>query len=282
MNNIFIDTIKPIKGLFVNIAKKLYVKSNEDNLGTSGEGALLVEGGANIKKNVLIEGATTVKKSMRIEGDLMVLGTSTTQSAIALSIPEWIGNNYYTAGFILRKRNTIYYCITAHTSTYDFYNDWYISGLWMPLSEPPGMIKTWPKATIPKGYLLCNGASFLTDYLELYGILGKWTVPDLRGKFIRGQGQAYNDLGNILTNRLSGALGVTVEDSFENHIHSFSDYYQNTSLMEAWHDAGSGVYDAYAQAGATTPNNTAGSTGSYRYGLETKPINIAYNYIIKY
>jgi hypothetical protein len=54
-------------------------------------------------------------------------------------------------------------------------------------SSPVGTIIMYAATTPPEGYFACNGSSFsATQYPELYAVLGKAQVPDMRGLFVRG------------------------------------------------------------------------------------------------
>ena len=58
-----------------------------------------------------------------------------------------------------------------------------------PAGGPVGTIAMWGVATLPNGWLECNGAEFdpLT-FPELFDVLGGRYVPDLRNQFVRGKG----------------------------------------------------------------------------------------------
>lgn len=79
-------------------------------------------------------------------------------------------------------------------------------------SLPIGSIVSYAGATIPAGYLLCNGQTFdTTAYSELYGVLGKETVPDLTDRFIMGPGRNERDtyVEEGLPNITGGTGGLT-------------------------------------------------------------------------
>tara|TARA_R110001606_G_scaffold141321_2_gene280485 strand:- start:15717 stop:16886 length:1170 start_codon:yes stop_codon:yes gene_type:complete len=134
--------------------------------------------------------------------------------------------------------------------------------------NPVGSIIMFASHSIPVGYLLCNGSSISRIvYPKLFATIGTiygsgdgsttFNLPDLRGKFTRGVG------GNSL------ALGVTQLDELKSHRHT-----------SGW----------YGPRGASGTTNTFASNSSiystvytgYVGGNETRPINIALNYIIKY
>ena len=58
---------------------------------------------------------------------------------------------------------------------------------YVDISVPPGFIAMWCTTTAPTGYLLCDGSSYNTvTYAALFAVLGTGTLPDFRGKFVRG------------------------------------------------------------------------------------------------
>ena len=45
----------------------------------------------------------------------------------------------------------------------------------------------WPTTTAPSGYLICDGSTYSSvTYPALFNVLGTTTLPDFRGKFVRG------------------------------------------------------------------------------------------------
>lgn len=79
---------------------------------------------------------------------------------------------------------------------------------------PIGSIIPYASTTLPKGFLLCDGAEISkTDYADLYEIIGdtfgtatdstKFKLPDLRDKFVQGAN------GNLGTNKEAGLPNIT-------------------------------------------------------------------------
>lgn len=126
---------------------------------------------------------------------------------------------------------------------------------------PVGVPVPWPSATPPTGWLKCNGAPFTaSEYPKLAKAYPTNKLPDLRGEFIRG----WDDGRGVDAGR---ALLSAQSDLFKAHNHSFT-------FFRAW-AAGNGtgaVYDYSGNAGRDT-----GDTG----GNETRPRNIAFNYIVR-
>ncbi|EDH6523537.1 tail fiber protein, partial [Salmonella enterica subsp. enterica serovar Typhimurium] len=90
---------------------------------------------------------------------------------------------------------------------------------------PVGVPVPWPSATLPAGWLKCNGAAFSS---EMYPNLAKAyptnKLPDLRGEFIRG----WDDGRGVDAGR---ALLSLQDDSFEAHRHE-SFFYAGISRNE--------------------------------------------------
>ncbi|HHH2523999.1 TPA: phage tail protein [Escherichia coli] len=126
---------------------------------------------------------------------------------------------------------------------------------------PVGVPVPWPSATPPTGWLKCNGAPFSAEeYPELAKVYPTNELPDLRGEFIRG----WDDGRGIDAGR---ALLSAQSDLFKAHHHAFT-FFRGYAT-----GGGTGaVYDYSGNAGRDT-----GDTG----GNETRPRNIAFNYIVR-
>ena len=126
---------------------------------------------------------------------------------------------------------------------------------------PVGVPVPWPLATPPTGWLKCNGAPFsAAEYPGLAKAYPTNTLPDLRGEFIRG----WDDGRGVDAGR---ALLSAQSDLFKAHNHSFT------------------FFSAYAAGGGTgAVYDYGGSAGRDTYdtgGNETRPRNIAFNYIVR-
>lgn len=148
-------------------------------------------------------------------------------------------------------------------------------------TELTGFVKTWATASVPAGYLECNGAAVSrTTYADLFAALSTtygvgdgsttFNLPDYRGEFLRGwaHGSTNDPDRASRTNRGDGTTGDNIgtkqTDAFEAHTHT------------AENQTGA----AYGQpAGAV--EGTAGITGSTG-GNETRPRNVNIMYVVKY
>jgi len=64
-----------------------------------------------------------------------------------------------------------------------------------PAGGPVGTIAMWGLATLPNGWLECNGQQFdPLNYPELFDLLGSRYVPDLSNQFVRGKGDKTGGL----------------------------------------------------------------------------------------
>ncbi|EDW2990827.1 phage tail protein [Salmonella enterica] len=158
---------------------------------------------------------------------------------------------------------------------------------------PVGVAVPWPSATLPAGWLKCNGAAFSSEmYPKLAKAYPANKLPDLRGEFIRGWDDGRGiDVGRTL---LSGQS------------HTIMDHAHN---MELWTGdglaAGSaregvnpGILATYGDGGIVKTDEPGlrvpsslraiSSRSVKRYGeisgnvgTETRPRNVAFNYIVR-
>jgi len=137
--------------------------------------------------------------------------------------------------------------------------------------SPVGSVTMFAGATVPDGWLECNGQ---TAPSALAAVLGTSNVPDLRGEFVRGWDHGRGvDSGR--------GIRSTQDDTFKSHNHDFR--------------APTGDADSSDSQGFTgTANNVesfrtsdrAGELRTYNAienegGNETRPRNVALMYIIK-
>ncbi|EFH7151916.1 phage tail protein [Escherichia coli] len=127
---------------------------------------------------------------------------------------------------------------------------------------PVGVPVPWPSATPPTGWLKCNGAPFSAEeYPELAKAYPTNKLPDLRGEFIRG----WDDGRGIDLERTL----LSVQDAtIEAHGHGYNGVIY-TSSGPSWANTTGAGHLAYS-----------GFTSSYGGG-ETRPRNIAFNFIVR-
>lgn len=141
-------------------------------------------------------------------------------------------------------------------------------GLGEGTALPVGVPIPWPSATPPTGWLKCNGAAFTASrYPKLALAYSAFRLPDLRGEFIRG----WDDGRGVDNGR---ALLSAQDDMFRSHNHR-----PTGVCVASINTAGTdnhGVTTAYAQYNTRQVGATS-QTG----GEETRPRNIAFNYIVR-
>ena len=172
---------------------------------------------------------------------------------------------------------------------------------------PPGTILSFggaPDVDQPQGYLPCDGRAVdRTTYADLFAAIGTawgsgdgsttFNVPDLRGRFLRGQDagagrdpdvagrQAANPGGNF-----GDSVGSVQADEFRSHVHDGPGTHKHR--WRGWRACGSGdrnVRDRWYNQGDpeedVTMNDGAHNHGP-KGGTETRPVNAYVSYIIRY
>lgn len=137
------------------------------------------------------------------------------------------------------------------------------------LAIPAGTVVAFAGAAAPAGYLICDGSAVSrTTYADLFAVCSgtygngdgasTFNLPDLRGEFVRGLDSGRGvDSGR--------ALGSFQADEIKAHTHTVT----TGGIGSA--DNGGGDRDSDDGTQTTSP------TG----GVETRPRNVAMNYIIK-
>ncbi len=158
--------------------------------------------------------------------------------------------------------------------------------------SPPGTVVAFAghESKVPPGWLLCNGASVTTNqFPALFDAIGRFwgggdgntnsfSLPDLRGMFLRGvtgtRSDAWQDPLDGRVSRLGGVnldVGSYQGDEFKGHDHA----------VPAW-PSSFGPGERNAMFYRTDLNNGSSYNVSSRGGTETRPRNVAVNYIVKY
>ena len=139
------------------------------------------------------------------------------------------------------------------------------------LANPPGSITAYAGLTAPAGYFICDGSQVSrTEYADLFAVVGEtfgvgdgsttFNLPDLRGEFIRGfDGSRGADTGRV--------FGSFQADEVISHAH--------TGV------AGDAGDDPQRIGGGNRSVDSDTYTTNAVGGDETRPRNVALNYIIK-
>lgn len=178
---------------------------------------------------------------------------------------------------------------------------------------PAGSILAFAGDSPPTGWLLCDGSAVSrTQYSTLFSAIAvhwgagdfvtTFNVPDLRGRFLRGQDHgAGRDPGAAarVASAVGGGVGDSVgslqADSAGPHTHPVTDPGHKHSAVAGVFVLGSiagtglglgnggGPFTfSTPQYSADTTTNTTGIGVDANLGVESRPVNAAVNYIIKY
>ena len=146
---------------------------------------------------------------------------------------------------------------------------------WMPVGDcPVGAPVPWPGAAAPTGWLKCNGASFSANtYPELAKAYPSLKLPDLRGEFIRGWDDGRGaDSGRALLSAQSDAVGFTYN----------ADKMKSVTVNVDHTPAGTDAIDGLQSGPGFLDNGTTSiSRAGVKAATETRPRNVAFNYIVR-
>ncbi len=149
---------------------------------------------------------------------------------------------------------------------------------------PIGVPVPWPSATPPTGWLKCNGAAFSAEeYPELAKAYPTNKLPDLRGEFIRGWDDGRGiDAGRALLSLQAGMLEKHRHIVVANDGYDTKDEWELATIFKKTYTQGRGL-DATNTGGSLIPSPTLHSRGSIGNtgGSETRPRNIAFNFIVR-
>ncbi|EFE7592913.1 tail fiber protein [Escherichia coli] len=143
---------------------------------------------------------------------------------------------------------------------------------------PVGVPVPWPSVTPPTGWLKCNGAAFSAEeYPELAKAYPRGKLPDLRGEFIRG----WDDGRGVDTGRAILSAQEWLTGSHCHYIRSWDAW--NNTVLEPNDRQGDSLLstDNAVQEGAINGRFTSKYRTEFSGGNETRPRNIAFNYIVR-
>lgn len=161
-------------------------------------------------------------------------------------------------------------------------------GLGAGSALPVGVPVPWPLATAPAGWLKCNGAAFTaSQYPKLAQAYPALKLPDLRAEFIRG----WDDGRGVDSGR--GLLSAQGGMSFD-HRHwlpttngtggdgAMTAVFIDGNSAMAYYPDGTNEYNPNPSTGTLLQTYTAkAALGSAMFGSETRPRNVAFNYIVR-
>lgn len=189
-------------------------------------------------------------------------------------------------------------------------------------SDAPGKISAFGMGDTLDGYLPCDGRTVSrTMYADLYSKIGNthgegdgsttFHLPDLRGRFLRGQNEGSGrdpDAGSRTASNTGGATGDTVGsvqgeatsiagisngNQTVNHYHESSLQVYTTGVGNSWvningyNSGGSGAATTYSSSGTRARPFTSNNYQNHSHnmsggGNETRSLNANVRYGIKY
>jgi len=152
---------------------------------------------------------------------------------------------------------------------------------------PVGTVYAFTSATPPVGSMLCDGSAISrTTYPALFNLFGTqfgtgdgattFNLPDLRSRFILGQGQ-----GSGLTNRILAATGgeeahVLILAEIASHTHGLGGHYHNMDHYHNWNAQGSHAHGTSGLNHAVIPSGSGGGSYDFMFtGSNGSPYNPA-------
>ena len=180
------------------------------------------------------------------------------------------------------------------TLSFDLSNDWFVLQEVNNDGVLPGVIQMWAGATVPAGYLDCDGAAVSrTTFADLFTAISvgwgigdaatTFNVPDLRGtfpRFVDGGAGIDPDAATRTANAVSGNAGDLVgsEQAGQNEAHVHEQ--NSTTIVTADNDidsvsGGTVDWEPYSSFSGTLNVESSG-------GTETRPINSYVRAIIKF
>ncbi|UUE08307.1 phage tail protein [Dickeya zeae] len=143
----------------------------------------------------------------------------------------------------------------------------------LKIADIVGIPLPWPQATPPAGWLKCNGQAFDKNaFPKLAQVYPGGVLPDLRGEFIRGWDDGRGvDAGRVLMSAQT--------DELRSHKHRFvNEYGTPTEGIIAFSDENNERIEVNLSSGARAHTYIfMQNTG----GVETRPRNIAFSYIVR-
>jgi len=159
----------------------------------------------------------------------------------------------------------------------------------VPSAIPPGTINPYGGASIPAGWLFCNGAAYSrATYANLFAAIGTiwgagdgsttFNVPNFTGQFLRGADGINTTLGGFQINQF-GTHTHTVTDPGHRHTPANGGQFLyiggTPNTGPTYYAGGSGDNIGF------TSTNTTGITIASTGASETRPDNYGVNYMIK-
>ena len=151
---------------------------------------------------------------------------------------------------------------------------------------PVGVPVPWPLATPPAGWLKCNGAAFTAaQYPKLALAYPALTLPDLRGEFIRGwddgrgvdSGRALLSAQGFAMQNITGSMYARTTAGTSSSVIGYASGALSLSI-----GTGSSLVDvSRSDTSSNSDVITLDASRVANTATETRPRNIAFNYIVR-
>lgn len=211
-----------------------------------------------------------------------------------MGVPEWHAEQEYHIGSICTHNGESYQSLqnanigsqppsAKWTPVLTSKNGLANLGLGEGSALPVGVPVPWPSATPPTGWLKCNGAPFSAEeYPELSKVYPTLKLPDLRGEFIRGWDDGRGvDSGRSLLAAQSDAM-QRLTGSLSQMVYSVVQAPSEINGVFSGISGTPNLVQAYSSAGALRYINVDfDSQRVARTSTETRPRNVAFNYIVR-
>ncbi|CAD6046763.1 tail collar domain-containing protein [Escherichia coli] len=216
-----------------------------------------------------------------------------------MGVPEWHAEQEYHIGSICTHNGESYQSLqnanigsqppsAKWTPVLTSKNGLANLGLGEGSALPVGVPVPWPSATPPTGWLKCNGAAFSAEeYPELAKAYPTNKLPDLRGEFIRGWDDGRGvDNGRGLLTLQEGAIvshnhywGIWTSRTNDQTLESFT----GTTILKQITPLSPAIdFDNYPIPNpAITEGGVVAATTKPAGANETRPRNVAFNYIVR-
>lgn len=235
--------------------------------------------------------------SGRVQVIRVILIVSSTQ-AVTLKIDPSVvlATRQYVDDQIIQVKAYVDQQMAAHIAASDPHQQ-YLLEADIDKYIPVGFPLPWPQATPPSGWLKCNGATFdKVKYPKLATAYHSGVLPDLRGEFLRG----WDDGRGVDSGRTMLSLqGAGIAD----HVHKIraaesyvSSIMTNTfgvasgdrtgDVLVGTDNQGMASTNGTYEKGEASPFNVDCANRLYRTegtvgATETRPRNVAFNYIVR-
>ncbi len=231
--------------------------------------------------------------SGRVQIVRMILIVSST-AAVTLKIDPSVvlATRQYVDDQIIQVKTYVDQQLAAHIAASDPHTQ-YLLEADIDKYIPAGFPLPWPQATPPSGWLKCNGATFdKVKYPKLAEAYPSGVLPDLRGEFLRGwdDGRGVNVARALLSSEASMNLSHShlFESSMDGgttwgHANTYIDFNSGDSISTTPNNIFVQVLRAkIGGAGSGWDGiNNSGVRNQVSGGNESRPRNIAFNFIVR-